>query len=268
MADLISSGKCNKYHLYWEEAGSGHAVVFIHGGQEDYRIFLPQLDLLKSDLRVVTYSRRYNYPNPAVFKKETPYNPFTEARDLNVLLNKLDLDSVHLVGHSFGGLVAMGFADLFPNKLKSLTLSEPPCLSLQGCEAWLAYIQRELFEKGRKVAANGSKSEFLSVISKFFLGEKFYYDKDLELLDTLMVNQTEMEALVHSDNPFPVFNTEYNCPVMLITAENTLPILKHSNKILLTKIAFSSHLHLKDADHNMWITHYKTLAENLTEFFS
>ena len=44
------------------------------------------------------------------------------AKEVEKMISELNLDKIHLLGHSMGGYVSLGFAELFPEKLKSLTL--------------------------------------------------------------------------------------------------------------------------------------------------
>jgi pimeloyl-ACP methyl ester carboxylesterase len=82
---------------------------------------------------VVAYSRRYNYPNNHA---EIPpdHSAIVEARDLAALLDALKLESVHVVGYSYGALTALFFAKEHPERVRSLTLAEPPILG------WLSEI--------------------------------------------------------------------------------------------------------------------------------
>ena len=136
----------NKNQLFYEQAGTGETILFIHGAQEDYRVFMPQLDLLKEDYNVISYSRRYNYPKASKYQEGIPYSPETEAEDLETLINLLKVKSVHIVGHSYGALVAMEYTHKNPDKVQSLTLSEPPLLRLSGCEQWYQAAQKGLIE--------------------------------------------------------------------------------------------------------------------------
>ncbi len=133
--------------LFFKEAGEGETIIFIHGSQEDYRAFMPQLDLLKNDFRVITYSRRYNYPNTNEYKEGTPFDPITEADDLEILTKNIGVDKFHLVGHSYGGLVAIAYANRYKERLKSLIVSEPPILRTKGCEESLIIAKEGLIEK-------------------------------------------------------------------------------------------------------------------------
>lgn len=52
------------------------------------------------------------------------YSPGQLADDLGQLLDQLRLDRVHLVAHSFGGMVALSFALRRPERVKSLVLAD------------------------------------------------------------------------------------------------------------------------------------------------
>ena len=49
-------------------------MVLVHGGLEDYRAWLPQVEAFSQRYRTIAYSRRHNYPNSAV----TPGTDYSE----------------------------------------------------------------------------------------------------------------------------------------------------------------------------------------------
>src|SRR3954470_8615903 len=86
--------------LYYEDHGSGPAVVLLAGWPLDSRSWEPQLHpLLDAGPRVISYDRRGfgRSSRPAV-----GYDFDTLAADLDVLLTELDLREVTLVGFSLG----------------------------------------------------------------------------------------------------------------------------------------------------------------------
>jgi non-heme chloroperoxidase len=77
----------------------------------------------------VAYSRRFSTPNKNAggIHDDTVENNVT---DLIGLIKNLNIAPVHLVGHSYGGLIATYFAYKHPELLRSLTLIEPSVLSV------------------------------------------------------------------------------------------------------------------------------------------
>jgi len=268
---LMAIYGCNQTQesqLYYKEAGKGETIVFLHGGQEDYRVFMPQIDLLKDNYRVITYSRRFNYPNPKNYQLGDAYDPFTEAEDLESLINGLNINSIHLVGHSYGGLIAMAFTNKNPDKVKSLTLSEPPLLRLPGCESWYKVAQEGLIDNVATAFTTNDTTLVMKALFEFFIGTDIQDQLPPEILQSLKANLTEMKALVNSDNPFPHLNTNLKPPVMLLTSGNTMPMLECTNEVLVKKMPQAIHVHIPDATHDMWMTHPKLLSQYVTDFIS
>jgi non-heme chloroperoxidase len=86
--------------LYYEDHGSGSAVVLIHGWPLNGDAWEKQTAaLLAAGHRVITYDRR-GFGRSG--KPALGYNYDTFAADLDALLSALDLAGVSLVGHSMG----------------------------------------------------------------------------------------------------------------------------------------------------------------------
>ncbi|HCD34693.1 MAG: alpha/beta hydrolase [Phycisphaerae bacterium] len=70
--------------------------------------------------------------------KPTEYQYSFEAlaHNTKTLLDHLDIESSHIIGHSMGGMLASRFALLYPNKTQRLTLVNPI-----GLENYLHYVE-------------------------------------------------------------------------------------------------------------------------------
>ncbi|HSZ40662.1 MAG TPA: alpha/beta hydrolase [Trebonia sp.] len=87
--------------LYYEDHGTGRPVVLVHGFPLSGRAWERQeRALLAAGFRVITYDRRgFGKSSQPV----TGYDYDTFAADLDALLSTLNLQGVHLAGHSMGG---------------------------------------------------------------------------------------------------------------------------------------------------------------------
>jgi len=54
------------------------------------------------------------------------YDRLSMCADLAALVNRFNIDHFHLIGHSFGGLVALEFVSSHPDRVRSLTLADVP----------------------------------------------------------------------------------------------------------------------------------------------
>ena len=110
--------------LAYIDKGKGDPVVFVHGAISDLRVWQSQVEFFSKRYRVISYSRRGHCPNQPIVG-DLPYSRSLHAEDLAGFLNALDLKKVHLVGHSFGGAIALLTALEYPHLVGSLVLGEP-----------------------------------------------------------------------------------------------------------------------------------------------
>lgn len=114
----------NGYRFAYAESGTGHPVVLVHGSLTDYRFW----DMLRAaggdSPRLIAYSRRSHAPNP--WRPDDPPSGFeTSAADLAAIIRALRLERPVLVGHGWGGQVALQAALRFPGLLGGIVLAEP-----------------------------------------------------------------------------------------------------------------------------------------------
>jgi len=97
---VVDQENTNPIELYYEDLGSGPAVVLLSGWPFDSRSWEPQLHaLLAAGNRVIQYDRR-GFGRSG--RPSGGYDFDTMARDLDALLTHLDLREVTLVGFSLG----------------------------------------------------------------------------------------------------------------------------------------------------------------------
>ena len=102
------------------------AIIFIHGGLDDYRCWQYQMDSFSSKYRTISYSRRFAYPNKWIGNVAQDNTIEENAKDLAELIRKLDLAPAHLVGASYGAFTALYCVSKNPELAKTMVLNEPP----------------------------------------------------------------------------------------------------------------------------------------------
>lgn len=113
----------NGVEMEFDSAGSGEAVVFIHGvGVADSFLPLVVEPAVRDHYRVIRYRRRgYAGSTPAAGPVSLPEH----AHDCLALLGELDVTQAHVVGHSYGACVALQLALDAPAAVHSLAVFEP-----------------------------------------------------------------------------------------------------------------------------------------------
>lgn len=92
--------------LYYEEAGQGSAVVFVHEYAGDFRTWEPQMRHFSRSHRCVTYSQR-GYPPSDIPSDGARYSQDIARADVIALMDALKIDKAHMVGHSMGAATAL-----------------------------------------------------------------------------------------------------------------------------------------------------------------
>lgn len=100
--------------LYCEEAGSGEAVLLLHGFTLDTRMWDDQFEVLARRYRVVRYDLR------GFGRSTLPTKPYVHADDCRQVMEGLGIRRAHVVGLSAGGRIAIDVAVRHPQVVDRL----------------------------------------------------------------------------------------------------------------------------------------------------
>jgi proline iminopeptidase len=108
--------------IYYREVGEGRPLIILHGGPDfDHNYLLPEMDRLADSLRVVYYDQRGRGKSGGSVRPEE-ITMESEIEDLERLRRHLGLESMAILGHSWGGLLAMEYATRHADRLSHLIL--------------------------------------------------------------------------------------------------------------------------------------------------
>lgn len=108
--------------LHYDEAGTGQPVVFISGGSGKVQDFSlsPLYDLAVDKYRVIIIDR------PGLGYSEKPSDeettPDVQARLIHTALNELEVEKPIIVGQSWGGVIALAYAQEYSSELSGIIL--------------------------------------------------------------------------------------------------------------------------------------------------
>ena len=105
--------------LYYETSGKGPALVLIHAGFLDSRMWDTQFQLFSENYRVIRYDVR------GFGKSDVARTKFSDYKDLHGLLDQLRVKTASLVGVSNGGRIASDCAVEYPSMVNHLVLVSP-----------------------------------------------------------------------------------------------------------------------------------------------
>src|SRR5690349_23223110 len=108
--------------LYYEEAGSGTPVVFVHEFAGDHRSWEPQVRYFSRTYRCIAYNAR-GYPQSDVPSDAARYSQDRARDDIRSVLDALKIEKAHIVGLSMGGFATLHFGFTYPERARSLVIA-------------------------------------------------------------------------------------------------------------------------------------------------
>jgi pimeloyl-ACP methyl ester carboxylesterase len=105
--------------LFVESCGRGPAIVLIHGGNTDRRMWNEEFAKWSAGHRVIRYDVR------GFGRSTRPDEPYASHEDLAAILDSLGVRQASIVGLSLGGRIALDFALTHPDRVRSLVVAGP-----------------------------------------------------------------------------------------------------------------------------------------------
>lgn len=171
--DFSGFKKINGAQLYFQIMGKGEPLVVIHGGpglSHDY--FLPHLRPLSKNFKVVLFDLRANGKSAVPTPDSLSLQFFIE--DIEGIREMLGVDKIHLVAHSWGALLAVAYADAYPQRLDNLILCNPVPLNKE--------YDKEMME-AQLSRTTGSDSTDRAIIK----GSKAFREGKIQAFEKLMM---------------------------------------------------------------------------------
>jgi non-heme chloroperoxidase len=257
--------------LYYVTASLGAPVIFVHGSLSDYSYWDGQLAPFAEKYRVLAYSRRYNWPNQNPARRG--YSAIADAEDLAGFITSLNLTPAHIVGHSYGAFAALFLAARHPQLVRTLTLAEPPAMSLlahvpgdaapQGL-AMLKDVRANLVAPMKKAFANkraaqADKTEAaVRIFIDYVKGKPGTWDafSDADKAATLK-DAREWEVIFAGGELFPEIRpdevAQIKAPTLMLSGARSYAFLGLIDQALADLLPGAQHVVFPNATHQMWL---------------
>ena len=152
--------------LRYVEQGQGTAVIFVHGGSSDHRIWEHQRTVVSERYRFIALDQRYfgSAPWP---DNGAEFSLATHVSDLAEFVRAKQLAPVYLVGQSYGAVVVLSAAIQHPELVRGLFVNEPPLLSVLTDPADLEIVREGAGEFSR-ISAMAKAGDTVSAARSFY----------------------------------------------------------------------------------------------------
>ena len=178
--------------LYWREIGQGQPILVLHGGPDfSHNYLLPDMDRLAVAFRLIYYDQR-GRGKSAHNVQPDDVSIQSEVADLDAIREFLGLESLALLGHSWGGVLAMEYAIRHPQRVSHVILMNSAAASHED------YI---LFQEahGKRAARVLEKQKVLSSTAKYQAGDPQTVAEYYRLHFSTTLRQAEqLERLIDS----------------------------------------------------------------------
>ncbi|MFH1197863.1 MAG: alpha/beta hydrolase [bacterium] len=253
-----SSGFINvgKDKLYYEVAGEGPAIIFIHDGLVHSAVWDEQFSYYSKDHRVIRYDRR-GYGNSSAGTEE-----FSNLEDLNTLFDYLKVDNACLIGMSSGGRLAIDFTLQHPEKVTSLVLVGAVVGGFSSTKHF--YTRGGHFPEGLKVEEQIREYYATKDPYEMYSGNAAIKEKILKLIKKFPAKGGH-EFAKREQPGLPRLN-EIKIPTLILVGEYDIPDVQAHAGAINAGIANSTREIILNAGHLVVIEQPEAFNKRLDEF--
>ncbi|MGE5431701.1 MAG: alpha/beta fold hydrolase [Syntrophomonadaceae bacterium] len=269
----LKSISVNGAELTYIEEGNGIPVILVHGSVGDFRTWNFQMEPFSKHFRVISYSRRYHYPNKWT-GDGLDYSIPLHADDLYTFITALGAAPVHLVGTSYGAYVSLYLETRHPGFARSLVLGEPPMIpwlnDLEGGRELLKEFAQNAFEPARKAFTENRMEEGVSYFIDGVMGPGTFARLSPKAKGLMLDNAEEMKAETLAPDYMPLITHDeikrVKCPVLLLKGERS-PRMFHLIIDELHRLMPESELTtVPDSSHSMQLANPQFYNSRVLEF--
>jgi pimeloyl-ACP methyl ester carboxylesterase len=209
-----SKARVGKYDMHYVEEGSGFPLLLIHGLAGDNSAWMPQIAAWRDRFRVIAPDNRGAGRST---QADEPVSTADLARDMLGLLDRLGIDTAHVIGRSMGGAIAQHMALMAPARVHTLTV----CASFARLDPLGRRVlanMREVLEWTRSWPAHARHS-----VQNFVSAEFFNANPDrVAAIESLIGGETRLQACYIRQNHACLEHdtlerlNEIRCPTLIL----------------------------------------------------
>jgi pimeloyl-ACP methyl ester carboxylesterase len=249
---------------FYRQTGAGEPIVLLHCSSGSSSGWAPIMNHFSQDYRVFAPDL-LGYGRTAPWPRHAPLGPDAELGIVEALLDVAGRP-VHLVGHSYGGTVALRAARAFPRQVASLILIEPVAFQLlrraDEPDGWREIAA--LAERHLALVVEGKDAADAEAFVTYWTGPKAWQ----EMPDAARDNAVRTAAKVAAEWRL-MFAAEDDCdavariaaPTLLICGGRTRTPARRVVEALRRALPHALYHEIADAGHMSPLTHPTDIAQ-------
>jgi pimeloyl-ACP methyl ester carboxylesterase len=249
---------------FYLEAGAGEPILLLHCSAGTSSAWMPVVEHLGPGFRALV-------PDLLGYGRSSPWRRGATLRldsELAVVDALLDVagQPVHLVGHSYGGTVAINAARRFASRVGSLTLIEPVAFHLlrraDQPEGWREIAA--LAERHLTLVGEGRDAEAAEAFTTYWMGQSTWRQMPVAARDNIVRTMPKVAAewqlmLAAEDDLEAV--AQIDAPTLLVCGGRTRSPARRVVDILRCALPHAHYLEIADAGHMSPFTHPGPVAD-------
>ena len=231
--------------IYYETKGHGDAIVLLHPGLTDLRMWQHQVNELSESRKVVCYDQR------GYGKSDLPSKNYSPNTDLLALLDSLRIGKADFVGICMGALHAMEFALAYPERVNTLALSG---ISFSNWKYSDDVIKKHI--EFSSIVTEGPEKAIETIKTDPFWKQTIpsdtYETAQKDFLDLLEENKAAFTAnWQFKEQVFTTMDriSEIDKPVLVIRPGNEVDYMIEIADYLIDNIENTEQVHIKEGGH-------------------
>ncbi len=268
--------------LFVRSIGEGPTLVVIHGGPGMSHHYLsPSLDYLSRGYRVVYYDQRLSgLSSPACDTSDIRLARWIE--DLEELRGHLGVDSIMLLSHSWGALVAMKYAAQYPDRVTGLVFFNPVAAEAGLQQAAAKTLQARLnaedqLMQEKLIGSPGfqnAEPEAVLAAYRFSFAQSVFHRDALDSLQLYIPDRPIMRqqhlSLLYKDPEMQLYNLyaqmeQIQVPVLVVHGSYDATPLEASQK-LIARCSQGQLALIQDSGHFSFLETPREVASVLEKF--
>ena len=241
--------------------GTGPAVFFVHGIGARKTSWDEVCKFLEKDFTCISYDLRGHGDSP---KGLLPYSLEDLVDDLETLRQKLNIQKIHFVGHSLGGMIGPAYTKSFPENVISVSLISTAAFRTTEDRNKVQSVLESMQEKGI--------SPILSTLTERWFTDQFINDRLADVEFRLeQVLETDPEVFldvfrIYAETEMSPWLNKIKHPSLVLTGEYDGGCSPRLNHLIADSLSNSELCILKNYKHSLLIEAPHEVGEKVREF--
>lgn len=266
----------NGRKIYAKVIGDGEPIVFLHGGPgSEHRFFLPHVLPLAGNFTLVLYDQRGCGRSESSANNQ--YSMEEEVKTLESLRTELNLEKINLFGESWGSMLALLYASIYPARVNKVLLTAAIGATSEGFKTFqsklfrrLSFIDKfKIFKVDRATRrGSGSFDDILDILDPYYVFSKDTLAAKTSYRMNATVNRLISDDISKNYDLSEGFERLSGIPILVLQGSDDILSPRDIDRLLIQYIPHARLYEIEDCGHWSVIEKPEEINFIAQEFFA